>query len=170
MSPTAPTRTGPRKGVTLTEALLASVILAAAVLAIIWPFVAANQAQAQAIQKTHGAALAEELMEEILAKPFDDPQGSSTPGPEDGESDRSRFDNADDYHKYTEAAGQMQALDGSAIRGTWVDGLSRSVTAQYVYLDGQDTTQPPSVLRVIVRVRRGGDELAVLTRLIYDCP
>lgn len=161
---------GRRRGVTLLESLLACVLLAAAIGSIIWPFVSAGQAQAHAIRQSQAAALAEEMLEEILACPFDDPDGPSDPGPEPGEDARSRFDNADDYDGYTEPAGSVRSADGEIFDDPRAGALSRTVHAEYVYVDGQDTRQDPTFLRVTVRVEYLGRDLAELTRLIYRLP
>lgn len=109
-------------------------------------------------------------MEEILSKPFDDPQGASVPGPEAGETRRSRFDNVDDYHGYAEAPGHIADANGAVINTPASQGLSRSVVAQYVYVSGQDVGQPPTFIRVQVTVTYKGAALVTLTRLVYKMP
>ena len=86
-------------GFTLIEALLASVVLAASVTAITVPFSSAAQNQHVEARRTQAVALAQELMEEILAQSFadDNPDTARNPGPEMGETDRRLFDNVDDY-------------------------------------------------------------------------
>ena len=59
------------------------------------------------IKYTLAANLAQDLLDEIIARPFYDPDtpDDMTPGPELGESSRPLFDNADDYHGLSEQAG-----------------------------------------------------------------
>lgn len=160
-----------RKGMTLFEGLLASAILAMAALSLLMPFTAAAQNQSIDARRTTAAALAQELMEEIISKPFDDPDGTSYPGPEYGESLRKYFDNIDDYHGYSDGLDQQIAsvvsMDGRSLDSTSVVGLSRHVTVDYVYLGGQDMSVAASFVRAKVEVKYRGDSLVVLTRLVY---
>src|SRR3954469_18399749 len=71
-----------RGGFTLAEAMIASVVLAVCVIGISTSIGASYQ-QDQAVQQmSTSIALSRELMEEISAKPFDDPNGTSALGPE----------------------------------------------------------------------------------------
>ena len=101
-----------RRGFTLTEALLASVILTVTITAIIAPFTAGAQNEQVDARRILAVSYAQEMLEEILAKPFDDPDGESVAGPEVGESERALFDNMDDYHGYSEAEGAIKSFDG----------------------------------------------------------
>lgn len=152
------------------EALLATAILAMAIFAVTMPFATAAASEQLDGRQALSTALAQEMMEEILAKPFDDPQGASTPGPETGETTRSRFDNIDDYHGYNETPGHIADGSGTVITGAAAAGLSRHVTAEYVYVSGQDTGQPATFIRVAVEIRHDNTPLITLTRLAYKMP
>ena len=152
------------------EALLATAILAMAIFAITMPFSTAAASEQLDGRQTLAVALAQEMMEEILSKPFDDPQGASTPGPETGETTRDKFDNIDDYHGYTETPGNIADANGTVITGAAAAGLSRYVTAQYVYVSGQPTGQPATFIRVVVEIRYNNTPLITLTRLVYKMP
>jgi len=156
------------KAFTLAEALIASALLAASITAITLPFTASAHNQQDEARRTVAVSLAQELMEEILSKPFRDPDGPSAPGPESGETSRSLLDNLDDYHGFFEPAGQLIGLDGQRVTTPASTGLSRSVTATYVYLSGQSTAKPPSYLRIIVTVYYRGQVVVCLSRLAYD--
>jgi len=154
---------------TLVEALLASVILAMAITAILMPFTAGAQNEQADARSTLAVALAQELMEEILSKPFRDPQGDTEPGPDgDERRGRSYFDNMDDYHGYAEEEWGILALDGTRVTDPAAAGLTRRVTATYVYVAGQDVSEAPTFLRITVDVRYSGQPLVSLTRLVYD--
>jgi MSHA pilin protein MshD len=157
-------------GFTLTEALIAAVILLTAITAITLPFAAGARAEQADARLCLAVNLAQEMMEEILAKPFLDPQGTTTVGPDPGETRRARFDNIDDYHGYYEGPGQIADATGAVITTPAAEGLSRQVTAQYVYVSGQDTSQPPTFIRVTVTVAYNGAVLVTLTRLVYKMP
>jgi type II secretory pathway pseudopilin PulG len=152
-------------GFTLLEALLAAVVLAMAVTAITMPFTAGAQNEGFDARRTLAVSLAQEMMEETLTKPFDDPNGIMTPGPEPGETSRDKFDNIDDYHGYKEPAGCITSLDGSIISSPASVGLSREVTCTYVYVNGQ--SPPPTFIRVVVVVKHKDQPLVTLTRLVY---
>ena len=146
------------------EALLAAVILAMAITAIVMPFTAAAQNEQVDARQTLAVNLAEDMMEEILAKPFQDPDGDSSPGPEKGESKRSQFDNIDDYDGLVETGGFGDAVEDQPE----ANGLSRSVAASYVRLGGQKPDEEPTFIRVSVEVSHNGGGIVQLTRLIYS--
>ena len=124
-------------GLTLLESLMAIGLLAISITAVTMPFAAAAQAEIVDAQRTIAAALAREMMEEILAVDFYDPDGPSLPGPDSNETDRSCFDNVDDYDGYTEGDGAVFGLEGTVMEDPASQGLSRSVTVDYVYVYGQ---------------------------------
>lgn len=156
-------------GFTLLEALLASVVLAMAVGAMTMPFVAGARNEQDDARRTLAVALAQEMMEEVLAKPFedDDEVAHLAVGPDAGERDRSDFDNMDDYDAYEEAAGAIANLDGQVIQDAAAAGLSRHVTASYVYVTGQTTENDPNFLRATVEIRHDGQTIVRLARLVY---
>ncbi len=116
-----------RRGMTLVEALLASVILAVAVAAISQAVLAGQMQAYHALHRRRAVDLAEALMEEVLRLPYNDPDGTSSPGPEAGETDRGRFDNIDDYNGFGEAAGTLVDLADAPYDSAY-QGFSRSVT------------------------------------------
>jgi len=111
---------GARGGFTLAEALLASVVLAVAVLGISQLTGASSQESEALRQDSRAVALARELMEEVASKPFTDPSitGSEEyhPGPDTGEtSSRSTWDNVDDYDGFTDTVSSMKTAAGAQV-------------------------------------------------------
>ena len=155
------------RGFTLTESLIAATILAMAVTAMTMPFTAGARNEQVDGRRTTAATLASEIMEEILAKPFSDPDGPSNAGPEVDELSRSDFDNIDDYDGYNETPGNVAAASGSALSDSSAIGLSRHVTASYVYVSGQGESGEPTFIRITVEVRYDGEPTVTLTRLAY---
>jgi len=155
-------------GFSLPEALLAAVVLAMAVTAITIPFTSAANIQLVDQQRTLSVSLAQEMMEEIISRPFDDPQGDTDPGPDGGETSRDLFDNTDDYHGYEESPGNIADFAGNVLTEPEAAGLSRHVTAAYVYLTGQDISADPNVILITVEVRYRGVVVAGLSRLVYS--
>ena len=154
-------------GLTLIESLMAIGLLAVCITAITTPFTAAAQNEVEDARRTIAAGLAREMMEEILAVDFYDPDGPSLPGPESDETDRSNFDNFDDYDGYTEADGAICGLDGTVMEDPASEGLSRSVTVDYVYVYGQSGAASPTFVRISVVVRQNGHDVANVVRLVY---
>src|ERR1041384_874508 len=86
------------RGFTLAEALIASVVLAVAVVGIMGPLSATYQQSRNQDESRIAVSLGRQLLEEIVSKPFVDPSDfSTTLGPEADESGRSAFDNVVDY-------------------------------------------------------------------------
>jgi prepilin-type N-terminal cleavage/methylation domain-containing protein len=110
-----------RRGFTLAESLLASVVLAIAVVAVSGAIVA-SQSQSE-IQETSGIAvsLGRELMEEICQRPLTLPD--ITPGWRGGVTNRSTYDTIDDYNGYTDSVAAYIARTTTASVGTFNSAL-----------------------------------------------
>ena len=149
------------------EALIAAAVLAMAITAITMPFTVGAQNELADSRRTLAVSLAQELMEEILNKPFSDPQGASNPGPEADEHSRSEFDNVDDYDGFVDLAGNIADSAGTIIDEPASVGLSRQAFATYVYISGQDASNDPTFIRVIVEICYQDQVVITLTRLVY---
>lgn len=154
-------------GLTLIESLMAMSLLAISITAVTMPFTAAAMAEMEDARRTIAAALAREMMEEVLALPFYDPDGPSVQGPEVSEVARADFDNIDDYHGYTEADGNINSADGEVMSDPACQGLSRSVTVEYGYVDGQDVGETPTFVQISVVVQYEGSDVVSIVRLVY---
>lgn len=109
---------------------MASIILAFSAIAVSQAILAGHQQTDAALHHRRAMDLTDALMEEILRLPYDDPDGASNPGPEAGESNRTLFDNIDDYHGFSQAAGSVDDLGGSAYPAPYqVFGRSATVVA-----------------------------------------
>ena len=161
---------GTRRGFTIVEGLIASAVLAMAVTAIIAPFATAARCQHESARTAVATFLAQEMMEEILTRPFYDPDGDSDLGPESGEDDRTEFDNVDDYDGLVESGSDSDGLQNflqEAAGDRRVYRLSREVDVEYVHLDGQTVFfEKSSIARVIVTVSCDGAAMVTLTRLV----
>ena len=101
------------RGFTLVEGLLAAAVLGVATVAVVGPIMAARQQSASIAGDAAALALARQLMEEIAAKPYADPDdGNIILGPEATEPSRAYFDNVDDYHGYTDSTQTLRTVDG----------------------------------------------------------
>lgn len=162
------------KAFTLIEALLAAVVLAVAVSALVVPFAAGVRMQQVETRRSLAASVAEQMMEEILHRAFEEPDDADNEpedeadfGPESDERERRDFDAIDDYDGYTEAPGTLTDAGGALITDPGIEGLSRHVGADYVYVAGQDTSRDVPLLRVTVEVRHEGRPIITLTRLVH---
>lgn len=157
---------GRRGGFSLLEGLLASGILAFAAAALLLPFSVGAANNTVVVDQAAAVNLGEALMEEILAKPFYDPNSATRVGPETGET-RTSFDNIDDYDGYMETAGNMIDAAGNRIADASLASFHRSVTVTYVTWPGQNIAATgPTAARVVVRVRSNGQTVFTLTRLV----
>ena len=81
-----------QQGVTLVELIISIVVIATASAAILGVLTRNLRSSADAFLVTQAVAVAEAYLEEIILKPFADPDGI------DGEGARSDFDDVDDYN------------------------------------------------------------------------
>jgi len=121
-------RQGKLKGVTLIELIWVIVIMGVAlpVLLRMWADVAWRGVRSEAI--ADATFYAQELMEEIKSKRFDEnitPPWSATLGPNSGESGRASFDDVDDFNGYSD---------------TPATGYTRTVAVNYAALSGSTWT------------------------------
>lgn len=154
-----------RRGLTLTECMLALVILPLAVTAIAYAITAGQTQSAEALRQERAAMLAEALMEEILAKPYDDPGGVNNLGPESGETTRTLFDNMDDYNGYTEAPGALKDATG-ALYPSDFQRFGRSVTCSYTSITLSGLGSTTNGLSITVKVTDRGTDVITLTRFV----
>lgn len=143
-------------GFTLAESLVAAAILLIGVMAI---SVAVSSGQMQMYHAVHaqrGAQLGGELMARVLALPYSDPDGPSAPGPETGEISVLDFDNADDFHGYSQAPGQVSDAAGNLYPLSF-QVFSRSVAARYgsESVPGLGDPIPGLTVTVTVQDRKG---------------
>ncbi len=160
-----------RSGFTLAEALVASAILAFAVAAAAVPFSASLMSGQRRSDQAEAVRLTEAMIEEILSRPFHDPDGASVPGPEIDEDPARRdrdFDNVDDYHGLVEEAGVLRNADGQLIYNEEIAMLTRRVTVAYVRMPEQPKDSPTSFAVVEVVVSNGKEDLARIARLVAE--
>lgn len=161
-----------RRGFTLAEALIASTILAIVAASVSLPFVAVTQQMIGAREVEIAVDLGEELMEEILARPFYAPgETAPTPGPEADEKQRKYFDSVDDFSDYTEYKGtkatqHLEDYRGVAVTDDDMNGYWRKVRIEYVRMADQATDDSDySFVRITVGVYRDRRLLFTLVRI-----
>lgn len=132
-------------GVTLIELVVAIVVVSLAVTAVLGVLTVNTAASADPMVRRQAVAIAESHLEEILLKPFDDPDGS------DGEASRPDFDDVDDYDGLT-TSGARDQFD-VAIAGLEPYDVAVAVTAS----SALPAIASTDALRVDVRVTRAPD-------------
>ena len=125
------------KGFTLTEAMMAMVILALAVTGILLPFTTGAAVRAEGMHKTLAAKLAADLMEEIINTP------------------------ASQIISATETQGQVKSADGTVFTDSNYAKFSRTVTCEQ-----RIAPAGAKFILVTVRVCYNDREMAAVNRLI----
>ena len=135
------------KAFTLTEAMMAVVILAIAAAGLLLPFTGGAAIQAEGSRLTLAAKLASDLMEQIINTPFEDIVSS--------------------FNGYSESQGQVKDAGGSVFTGSLYSNFSRNSSCSYVYfLDFEDTRVPSKFILVTVSVYYKSNEVVKINRLI----
>ncbi len=138
-----------RKGFSLTEAMLATVVLGIAAAGVLVPFTTGAKVRAEGTRRTLAAKLAGDLMEKIINAPFDQIVGQ--------------------YNGYTEAQGQVMDANDAIFSDSNYANFSRDASCTYVYVAPQSGLFPaPNFIWVTVRVYYSGSEMVIINRLISD--
>jgi type II secretory pathway pseudopilin PulG len=102
-----------RRGFTLAESLIASVVLAASVIGIAGTLSSSYQQSAVRGNQSTALLLAQQLMEEISSKPIEITSGANTVGWSGANTNRATYDSVDDYNGYTDVSGSIATTSGS---------------------------------------------------------
>lgn len=156
---------GRERGLTLAEVLIATAILAVAAVAVTKAVATGHQVTYAALNTERAVALAEALMDEILAKPVTDPEGQLGSGPDDTELVRADFDNTDDYDGYVEAMDTLADLSGTLYPDSY-QRYQRSVTVTDSTITIVSMGTSVSGYQVVVEVT-GTDSLGNATGLAW---
>jgi len=164
-----------RGGFTLAEALIASTVLAIVSATASLPFAAGVQQVDEAAKLEQAVALGQAMMEEILARPFFEPdERIASPGPEPDETARELFNNIDDFHGYAESVGDLRNFENALITDASASGFWREVTVEYATFPGLGQLPPEdpeandheqSFVHIQVRVYHNTALLATLNRI-----
>lgn len=128
-----------RRGVTLMESLIASVVLAVAVVGISGTLVATSQQAKEVDDSAIVNSLANALMEEVLAKPFTAPTTGDKGGWDTGNRSRSTYDNMADFHHYTDTS-PFTSIGGRVLDPGTGNAYTREVQFEY-----RDTPSTPAL-------------------------
>lgn len=152
----------------LVEAVLCIALVGVALVAALRTVGASARAQAVASRQAVGTQLAADLMAEILAQAYEEPDGLTELMAErdDVPGDRSTFDDVDDFDGLSESPPRRR--DNTALDG--FDSWRREVAVDMVPAEDPDVDPPPvsgqtGVKRIVVRVYHG-DHLAAELRAL----
>lgn len=151
-----------RLAFSLVESIVCVVLVGGLLVAALYAVGDATIAQARTTDRARGSLLAHELMAEILARPYEDPQGEPAPGREADETatNRSDFDDVDDYHTWD--ASPPQQRDGTVLAD--LTGWRRTVAVRFAQR-GDPSVQAftnTGVKRVTVTASLNGVPMATL--------
>ena len=140
-----------KRGFTLIELLIAITIISVGVVGLMVAFSTGVRGSADPLISKQTVAIAEEIMEEVLLKPYADPSASpanaSTTCGTGGAADRSAFNEVLDYHNYQTTG--ICAIDGTPLSDLTAYGLRVTVT------NVANWNGAPNTLQVTVTVSRG---------------
>ena len=134
-----------RKGFSLAEAMMATVVLSIASAGVLLPFTSGEAVRAEGTRATLAAKLAGDLMEQIISNPFDVIAGC------DG---------------YAEAQGDVKDAEGVVFTDSKYAKLSRTAEWDYVWMPQESRKADPRFILVTVRVYYSGKEIAAVKRLV----
>ncbi|MHC4558901.1 MAG: type IV pilus modification PilV family protein [Planctomycetota bacterium] len=137
-----------RRGFTLAEAMMATVVLGIAAAGVLLPFTSGATVQAEGMRRTLGAKLASDLLQEIVNTPFNQIIAG--------------------YGSYSEAEGQVKNAGGVVFTDSNYARLSRNSICNYVYVPQESGTGVSKFILVTVRVFYSGKEIAIISRLVSE--
>lgn len=117
------------RGFTLAESLIASVVLAIAVVGVATTIAASHQQTGSVEQSSAAVAAARQLMEEIAAKPLVAAAADATPGYKGGQANRAMYDTINDYDGYADES-PLKTLEGEKL-SIGMAKLARKVEVSY---------------------------------------
>jgi prepilin-type N-terminal cleavage/methylation domain-containing protein len=158
-----------RRGFTAFEVLMATAILAFISISVSSALMAGRQQTTNAQNTIYASFLAQELMEEITRLPYTDPTGSTTLGPDSGETSRTLYNCQNDYSGYTDGYGTSSSsitdLAGNAYP-TAYQNFKRTVTMSATSYSPTGWNRTVSGLMVTVTVTRDNAAYATLEQFV----
>jgi len=136
-----------RKGFSLAEAMMATVVLSIAAAGVLLPFTSGAAIRVEGARRTLAAKLASDLVEQIIRNPFE---------------------RILDYNGYVEAQGAVEDVGGTVFADSNYAKLSRQATCEYVYMPQESGSANPQFIRVTVKVYYSGREIAAVSQLVSE--
>ena len=124
---------GASSGFTLAEALIASVVLAIAVVGLAGALSVASSQSHALDADTTALALGRQLMEEVLARPFDPPAAGDHGGWNTGNHDKNSYDDIADYDGYSDVALEPSDGGGATMGAMASPGMNFNRSVSFTY-------------------------------------
>jgi prepilin-type N-terminal cleavage/methylation domain-containing protein len=156
-----------RRGFTLVESLIASVVLAVAVVGIAGTLAASYQQARDQVSVAEATQLARQLIEEISARPFEVPAGSpsNAVGWSAGNPNRAIYDDISDYHGYTDNSTSITTQAGVVQSFGTAGPYERFVTVTEGPVPQGHTAPAIDFKQVKVTVTRPGGSAVVISKV-----
>jgi len=138
-----------RKGFSLAEAMMATVVLSIAAAGVLLPFTSGASVRAEGNRRTLASMLAADLVEQIIRTDFEQIIA--------------------DYDGYVEGQGHVKDAGGVEFTDSRYANLSRSASCEYVYMPEESGAASPRFILVTVSVYYSGREIATVNRLVGRC-
>ena len=158
-----------RRGFTAFEVLLATAVLAFISIAVSSAMMAGRQETSNAQYTMYASFLGQELMEEILRLPYNDPSGTNTLGPANGQSTRQQFTSQGNYSGYTDGAGTSTATIADLAGTTYptqYQVFTRTVTMTPTSYSPSGWGRTISGLLVTVTVSKNGQTITTIDQFV----
>ena len=136
-----------RKGFTLAEAMMATVVLGLAAAGVLLPFTSGAAVRAEGMRRTLGAKLASDLMEQIISTPFDQIVAG--------------------YDGYAEPQGQVKDVTGAVFTDFNYANFSRNAGCEQVYMPQESGAGQAKFILATVRVYYNGKKVAIINKAGY---
>lgn len=139
-----------RKGFSLAEAMMATVVLGIAAAGVLLPFTAGAAARAEGNRRTLASMLAADLVEQIISTGFDSIDANIVAG----------------YYGYSEAQGHIEDADGVEFIDSKYANFSRTASWRYKPMPGESGATSARFILVTVKVYYSGKEIVKVDRLV----
>ena len=159
----------PSAGFTLVEVLLASAVLAFVVAALTQAIVAGQMQTYASIEETRSLALAESMMDEVLARRYPADVGNMGYTFDVGETsanlDRTALTSIGDYHNFTQTPNGQSDMAGALLPSVFQD-YTRSVNVVQTTLNVSDLGGNHTGIQIAVTVTDANGRTYTLTRWV----
>ena len=136
-----------RKGFSLAEAMMATIVLGVAAAGVLLPFTTGAKVRSEGTRLTLAAKVAGDLMEEVV---------------------NTSFGQIIANYNYSEAEGQIKDASGAVFTDSNYARFSRDSICDYVYVPQESGAGVSKYIRITVRVYYSGKEIAAINRLVSE--